>query len=79
VAAGWSVGAPRIDGLDDRLSTLVATASEEDQRSRALALRDAVRASRSLMAALATDGGEDWETRLDEAQAPLLASLVPPP
>jgi hypothetical protein len=79
VAAGWTVSAARVTAVEDELSRLVTTAPDEVQRTRVTAVRDAVRDSRSQMVALAGDAGAGWESRLDDAQAPLLAALVPPP
>lgn len=79
VAGGWTVAAPRVSALDDRLTHLVTTAPGEEERARATALRDAVRTARDRIAALVSAGGSaTWSLDLDGAQAPLLAVLVPP-
>ncbi|HEY2880673.1 hypothetical protein [Nocardioides sp.] len=79
VAGGWTVAAPRVSALDDRLTHLVTTAPGEEERARATALRDAVRTARDRIAALVSAGGPaTWSLDLDGAQAPLLAVLVPP-
>jgi hypothetical protein len=78
VVAGWSVAAPRVAELEDELSRLVTTAPDEEHRTRAASVRDAVRDSRSKMVALAGEAGSDWEAGLDEVQAPLLAAIAPP-
>lgn len=79
VTGGWTVAAPRVSALDDRLTHLVTTAPGEEERARATALRDAVRTARDRIAALVTAGGSvTWSLDLDGAQAPLLAVLVPP-
>ena len=79
VAGGWTVAAPRVTALDDRLTQLVTTAPGDDERLRATAVQDAVRTARDRVAALVSAGGSDtWSLDLDAAQAPLLAVLVPP-
>jgi hypothetical protein len=79
VAGGWSVAAPRVAALDDRLSGLVTTAPGDDERARATAVQAAVRTARDRVAALVSGGGSDtWSLDLDGAQAPLLSVLVPP-
>jgi hypothetical protein len=79
VAGGWAVAAPRIQALEDELGRLVTTAPGDPERSRALVLRDGVRAARERMAALLGQGESPlWSAALDEVQAPLLAALVPP-
>jgi hypothetical protein len=79
VAGGWAVASPRVAALDDQLSHLVATAPGDEERTRATALRDAVRSARDRVTAV-VDAGEtsQWALDLDDAQAPLLAVLVPP-
>ena len=78
VVTGWSVAASRVAEIEDELSRLVATAPGDEQRARAVAVRDAVRESREQMAALAADAGRNWESGLADAQTRLLAALVPP-
>jgi len=46
VAGGWVVGESRVAAVEDRLTTLEATAPDDRARMRARALRDAVRAAR---------------------------------
>jgi hypothetical protein len=46
VAGGWLVGESRVAAVEDRLTTLEATAPDDTARMRARALRDAVRAAR---------------------------------
>jgi len=79
VVAGWSVGAPRVTALEDRLSELASTAPGDERRVRATTVRDAVREAREQMTTLVAEGARDWPAGLDAAQAPLLATLVPPP
>ena len=80
VSGGWTVAAPRVDALEEHLSRLITTAAGDQQRARALTLRDAVRTSRDRVVAVvrAGDANVQWSLDLDEAQAPLLAVLVPP-
>jgi hypothetical protein len=80
VSGGWAVAAPRVASLDDDLSRLITTAPGDPQRARALAMRAAVRTARDRVAAVAglTDPDAPWSLGLDDAQAPLLAVLVPP-
>jgi hypothetical protein len=82
VAGGWSVGAPRVAALDDQLSQLVTTAPGDEDRARASALQAAVRNARERVLVVLNAGGhhrDQWVLDLDDAQAPLLAVLVPPP
>ena len=80
VSGGWTVAAPRVDALEENLSRLITTAPGGQQRARVLTLRDAVRTSRDRVAAVVRSGDTNvqWSLDLDEAQAPLLAVLVPP-
>jgi len=80
VSGGWTVAAPRVDALEEHLSRLITTAPGDQQRTRVLTLRDAVRTSRDRVAAVVRSGDTNlqWSLDLDEAQAPLLAVLVPP-
>jgi hypothetical protein len=79
VAGGWAVAAPRVGALDDRLSQVAATAPGEEERGRAGALQQAVRTARDRVVAVvdAGDASAQWALDLDDAQAPLLAVLVP--
>ena len=71
---------PRVTSLDDQLSQLVSTAPGEGERSRATALRGAVRTARDRVVAVVNAGETaQWSLDLDEALAPLLAVLVPAP
>ena len=80
VAGGWTVAAPRVAALDDRLSQLVTTAPGDEQRARAAALQTAVRTARDRVVAVvgAGDQSSTWALDLDDAQAPLLGVLMPP-
>lgn len=80
VAGGWSVATPRVTSLEDHLSRVVATAPGDQERARAVALQTAVRTARDRVAAVVAAGeaSAQWSLDLDEAQAPLLAVLVPP-
>jgi hypothetical protein len=78
VAGGWHVASARVTSLDDQLSQLVSTAPGEGERSRATALRGAVRTARDRVVAVVSAGeGSQWSLDLDDAQAPLLGVLVP--
>lgn len=80
MGGGWAVAEPRVVALVDRLTSLASTAPGEEQRARATALRDAVRAAADRMGELTAAGAHtDWQSGMDDAQAPLLAALVPPP
>jgi hypothetical protein len=80
VSGGWTVASPRVTALDDQLTQLVSTAPGETEESRASALRGAVRAARDrVVAVVGADEGSQWSLDLDDAQAPLLAVLVPAP
>lgn len=81
VSGGWTVASPRVAVLDDRLSELITTAPGDERRARASALQEAVRTARDRVVAVAGAGeaAAQWALDLDEAQAPLLAVLVPPP
>jgi hypothetical protein len=81
VSGGWTVAEPRVASLDDSLTRLVTTAPGDDERARASALQGAVRAARDKVAAVvaAGDSSTQQSLDLDDAQAPLLAVLVPQP
>ena len=72
-------GVPR-PTLREGTKSLFTTAPGDPQRARALTMRDAVRTARDRVAAVAgsTDPDAQWSLDLDDAQAPLLAALVPP-
>jgi hypothetical protein len=79
VSGGWAVASSRVTALDDQLTQLVSTAPGEGDRSRASALRGAVREARDRVVAVVSAGeSSQWSLDLDDAQAPLLAVLVPP-
>ena len=56
VAGGWVVGESRVAAVEDRLTTLEATARDDTDRMRARALRDAVRAARQDVQRLVAPG-----------------------
>lgn len=56
IAGGWRMAADRVVALEDGLSTLEATARDDLSRSKARTMRDAVRTSRTRLAALDTTG-----------------------
>jgi hypothetical protein len=78
VVAGWSVAASRVEALRAELSALAATSPNDELRSRALELEDAVRRAQAEVAAVSADTAGEWRTSLDAAQALLVAALVPP-
>ncbi len=80
VAGGWQIGVPRVAALEDELTVLEASAPTEEDGVRARALRDAVRAARARVDAIATGGPLDtWSRDVDEAIALLEAALAPAP
>lgn len=54
IAGGWRIEADRVVPIEDRLTSLEASAVDDVDGSQARALRDAVRASRTRLAALDT-------------------------
>lgn len=56
IAGGYRMEAARVAAIEDRLTSLEATALNDGDRSRARTLRDAVRGSRTRLAALDTAG-----------------------
>jgi hypothetical protein len=54
IAGGWRVEATRVTAIEDSLTKLEATAVNDEGRTRARTLRDAVRAARTRLAALDT-------------------------
>ena len=54
IAGGWRIAAERIVSIEDKLTTLEATAIDERDRGHAHTLRSAVRAARAQLAALDT-------------------------
>jgi hypothetical protein len=76
VAGGWGVASSRVGALEDRLVALEASAPDDADRARALALRDAVRASRVHLDELVRSGATDTLLRdLDAIAARLEAAL----
>jgi hypothetical protein len=57
VAGGWAVGSSRVSTVEDRLTALDTSASDDAGRTRARTLRDAVRASRARIQDLVGSGG----------------------
>ena len=79
VVGGWLVGAPRIDAVVDRLTVLESSAVRDEDRTRARALRDAVRVAGDRLQELAAPGHHDsWARDLDEVIASLEAAVGPP-
>jgi hypothetical protein len=58
VAGGWAVSSARVGVLEDDLTALEATALDDPDRARALALRDAVRTARARVEALVAPGSD---------------------
>jgi hypothetical protein len=85
VRGGWAVSADRVAAAEDRLTALEATARSEEDRPRARILRDAVRASRNRIQAVADGARADLPTELGHAASDLEAALAgsfpasPPP
>jgi hypothetical protein len=79
-AGGWAVSSARVGTLEDRLTALTATAPDDPALQRATTLRDAVRASRTRLDALATPGtDQSLSTELDAVVTDLESALRPPP
>ena len=73
---GWAVSAERARALEDRLTTLEATAPDDADRGRARTLRDAVRAANVRLGALADLEPEESPTsRLDSVASDLESAL----
>ena len=81
VRGGWAVSADRVATAEDRLTALEATARREQDRTRARALRDVVRASRDRIQAVASGAVADPSVELGRVAADLEAALaaVSPP
>jgi hypothetical protein len=78
-AGGWAVSSARVGTLEDRLTALTATAPDDPALQRATTLRDAVRASRTRLDALATPGtDQSLSTELDAVVTDLESALRPP-
>ncbi|HZC53148.1 MAG TPA: hypothetical protein VE441_11705 [Mycobacterium sp.] len=54
IAGGWRMEGARVVAVEDRLTTLEASAADDERRHRVRTLRDAVRAARTRLAALDT-------------------------
>ena len=81
VRGGWAVSADRVAIAEDRLTALEATARREQDRTRARALRDVVRASRDRIQTVASGAAADPSVELGRVAADLEAALaaVSPP
>jgi len=80
VRGGWAVSAERVTIAEDRLTALEATARREQDRTRARALRDVVRASRDRIQAVASGAVADPSAELGRVATDLKAALaVAPP
>ena len=76
VAGGWAVGSSRVSAVEDQLTALEVSAPDDAGRTRALTLRDAVRASRAHMQELVAFGATDTLLQdLDAVAAELEAAL----
>jgi len=76
VEGGWTVGANRITAVEDRLTTLEASAPDDASRTGTLTLRDAVRASRGRVEELLQSGNpEAISPTLNDVAAGLEAAL----
>jgi hypothetical protein len=72
----WDVSRARVLATEDQLTALAASAKEQGDGDRALALRDALRDTRQRMESLgASDPGDTWILQLDEAIASLESAL----
>jgi hypothetical protein len=76
VRGGWAVSADRVALTEDRLTALEATARSEEDRPRARILRDAVRASRSRIQAVADGAIVDLTAELGHVGSDLEAALA---
>jgi hypothetical protein len=76
VRGGWAVSADRVAALEDRLTALEATARNEESRPRARILRDAVRASRARIQAVANGTTVDIPGELGQVASDLEAGLA---
>jgi hypothetical protein len=78
-AGGWLVGSPRVSATEDQLTALEATAPDVDGRTRARALRDAVRAADKRIGTLFAVGRPDTlQEDLDAVAAELETALAVP-
>jgi Mg2+ and Co2+ transporter CorA len=79
MAGGWTVESGRVMAVEDRLTTLLASALDDAGRGRAGTLRDAVRSARTGLGGLATMA-DTFAARnvLSSAAAQLEAALAPP-
>ena len=76
VRGGWAVSAERVATAEDRLTALEATARREQDRTRARALRDVVRASRDRIQAVASGAVADPSVELGRVATDLEAALA---
>jgi hypothetical protein len=76
VRGGWAVSADRVTAIEDRLTALEATARSEESRPRARILRDAVRASRIRIQAVADGATVDIPGELGHVASDLEAALA---
>ena len=76
---GWAVASERVLALDDRLTSLEATAPNDAGRERARTLRDAVRVARGRMDSLATSATDQSASAEVGSIANDISSTVWPP
>ena len=76
---GWAVASERVLALDDRLTSLEATAPNDSGRERARTLRDAVRVARGRMDSLATSATDQSASAEVGSIANDVSSTVWPP
>jgi hypothetical protein len=79
MAGGWAVASRRVVSLEDRLTSLEATAPDDPGRERTLALREAVRDGRQRLDVLAAAAAApELALDLDEVAADLESALRGP-
>ena len=84
IAGGWGVSAHRVVAIEDRLTSLEATAVDDVGRAHAQTLRDSVRTSQSRLDALAdiqdvTVARSELQAASTELEGALAAIDRPPP
>ena len=78
VAGGWQVGLPRVTALEDRLTVLESSTTNQVDAAAARGLRDAVRTAHTRVDSLtAGEPRATWALDLDEVIATLESALSP--
>jgi hypothetical protein len=78
VAGGWQVGLPRVTALEDRLTVLESSTTNQVDAAAARGLRDAVRTAHTRVDSLtAGEPQATWALDLDEVIATLESALSP--